>query len=407
MIGGRRNAALAVVLLLAVAPVAGCRHDDPGPSPCGWLAESPRSGAGRLAVLVDVSASTRSASGVGSVDYPPALREEIERAVTDQRTVALSAFGGPASDLSLTIRSTNWKEQARNAANQAGKREDARDCLTDDVRQVQQVQPTGGGTDVLRAVSQASAWLRMDSTAPSRHLVIATDGLVTHGCADLTRSRFRGQPEIDAIAGECLKGEIQPKELDGIAVTMIGVGHPAADQPIPGTAQAAWLRTLWARLCAEAGGTCAPDAGAVPRSTAAGPTAGTAAGAQDPPVSFGPDLTSFSVPGALFDTGRWTLRPEAARVLTRIAVQIRSKPYTKVVVEGYADPRAGGDVDNQTLSENRARAVAEALAADGVRSPQPRGMGPTTTCFDGTAVAPGDNSDAALQCLRRVDITAS
>ncbi|MGW3786420.1 OmpA family protein [Micromonospora chokoriensis] len=235
---------------------------------------------------------------------------------------------------------------------------------------------------------------------------MATDGLATHGCADLTRSKFRGEAEIDAIVAQCLKGELDAKDLDGINVTMVGIGHPAADQPMPSTTQTRWLRDLWAALCTGAGATGAPDASVVPPTDTAGPLAVPDGSPQDPPVRFEAAAAVFSLPGALFDTGGWTLPAEAGPVLTRIAVQIRSGPYTRVVVEGYADPRVGG-IDNKTLSENRARAVADALVADGVKSPLARGMGATRTCFDGTTVAPTDTSDAGLQCLRRVDITAS
>ncbi|MEU4399431.1 OmpA family protein [Micromonospora orduensis] len=406
MSGVRRSGVLCAATLLAALPVTtGCPPPPKKPT-CGWLAESPKAGVGRLAVLVDVSTSTRSASGVGSPDYPAALHGKIEQAVGEQRTVAISPFSGPSGNLSLTTRATNWKAQATNPKNLEGKREDAAGCLQDDVRQAQKTVPGRGGTDVLRAISQAAAWLRADPKAPTRELVVATDGLVTHGCADLSRSKFRGKPEIDAIVAECLKGELGVKDLDGITVTMVGVGHPGADQPMPSTAQVRWLRDMWAALCLAAGATGAPEAGSVPDTDTAGTVPAPDESVQDPPVRFGTDAAAFSLPGALFDTGRWTLRPEAAPVLARIAVQIRSSPYTRVVVEGYADPR-GGDVDNRTLSENRARAVADALAADGVRSPQSRGMGATTTCFDGTPVPATDTSDAGLQCLRRVDITAS
>ncbi|MEV7328376.1 OmpA family protein [Micromonospora sp. NPDC093244] len=406
MSGARRSALLCAVTLLAALPVTtGCPPPPKKPT-CGWLAESPEPGAGRLAVLVDVSTSTRSASGLGSPDYPTALRGRLEQAVGAQRTVAISPFSGPSGNLSLTTRVTNWKEQATNPKNLEGKRDDAADCLTDDVRQARQTTPGPGGTDVLRAITQAAAWLRADPKAPTRELVVATDGLVTHGCADLARSTSRGEQEIDAIVTECLKGELGGNDLDGITVTMVGVGHPSADQPMPSTAQARWLSDLWAALCGAAGATGTPEAVAVPDTDTAGTVPAPNESVQDPPVRLGTDAVAFSLSAALFDTGGWTLRPEAAPLLTAIAVQIRSRPYTRVVVQGYADPR-GGDVDNQTLSENRARAVADALAADGVRSPQPRGMGATRTCFNGTPVPATETSDAGLQCLRRVDITAS
>lgn len=67
----------------------------------------------------------------------------------------------------------------------------------------------------------------------------------------------------------------------------------------------------------------------------------------------------------LFDTGRATLKPGAARDLDRLAQALRDNANTRVKIEGYTDG-VGSDTYNQGLSERRAQSVADALQMRGV-----------------------------------------
>jgi outer membrane protein OmpA-like peptidoglycan-associated protein len=67
----------------------------------------------------------------------------------------------------------------------------------------------------------------------------------------------------------------------------------------------------------------------------------------------------------LFDTGRATLKPGAARDLDRLAQALQDNPNTRVKIEGYTDS-VGSDIYNQSLSERRAEAVVAALRTRGV-----------------------------------------
>lgn len=67
----------------------------------------------------------------------------------------------------------------------------------------------------------------------------------------------------------------------------------------------------------------------------------------------------------LFDTARSTLKPGADAMIDRIAGFLKQNEGTKVIVEGHTDSR-GSDEYNQRLSEQRAQAVADALASRGV-----------------------------------------
>lgn len=67
----------------------------------------------------------------------------------------------------------------------------------------------------------------------------------------------------------------------------------------------------------------------------------------------------------LFDTGRATLKPGAARDLDRLAQALKDNRNTRVKIEGYTDS-VGSETYNQGLSERRAEAVADALRTRGV-----------------------------------------
>jgi outer membrane protein OmpA-like peptidoglycan-associated protein len=67
----------------------------------------------------------------------------------------------------------------------------------------------------------------------------------------------------------------------------------------------------------------------------------------------------------LFDTGRATLKPGAARTIERLAQALKDNPNTRVMIEGHTDS-VGGDEYNMGLSERRAEAVADALRFRGV-----------------------------------------
>jgi outer membrane protein OmpA-like peptidoglycan-associated protein len=62
----------------------------------------------------------------------------------------------------------------------------------------------------------------------------------------------------------------------------------------------------------------------------------------------------------LFETGEAALKPESSEWLLSIARVLIFNPQAKVRVEGHTD-NVGSAASNQTLSENRAKAVAEAL----------------------------------------------
>ncbi|NYF77849.1 OmpA family protein [Granulicella arctica] len=67
----------------------------------------------------------------------------------------------------------------------------------------------------------------------------------------------------------------------------------------------------------------------------------------------------------LFDTGKYTLKPDTKISLAKVSGILQAYPGLKLQVEGYTDS-VGGDDYNQKLSENRAGAVRDFLVSQGV-----------------------------------------
>ncbi|OMG30125.1 cell envelope biogenesis protein OmpA [Actinomyces naeslundii] len=105
----------------------------------------------------------------------------------------------------------------------------------------------------------------------------------------------------------------------------------------------------------------------------------------------------------LFDFGSSDLRSEASTTLTNLATVLKESKAPKVQVQGHTDS-VSDDASNQTLSEQRAKAVTEALTSNGVTaSIESVGYGETKP------VAPNENSDgsdnpAGRRLNRRVEV---
>ncbi|WP_441389425.1 OmpA family protein [Ancrocorticia sp.] len=114
-----------------------------------------------------------------------------------------------------------------------------------------------------------------------------------------------------------------------------------------------------------------------------------------PVESCGTTITLDS--GVLFDPDEYVIRPDAAATLDSVAEALSDADVESAVVEGHTDSVRDTDW-NQTLSENRADAVAKALEDRGVTgSLETVGYGETRP------VAPND-TDAGRQENRRVEI---
>lgn len=103
----------------------------------------------------------------------------------------------------------------------------------------------------------------------------------------------------------------------------------------------------------------------------------------------------------LFDAGRATLNPGAARAIDQLATFLKENPARTIEIEGYTDS-VGSEQMNQTLSERRANAVKNALMDRGIESNRiaARGFG------EGNPVA-SNATAAGRQQNRRVEIVIS
>jgi outer membrane protein OmpA-like peptidoglycan-associated protein len=103
----------------------------------------------------------------------------------------------------------------------------------------------------------------------------------------------------------------------------------------------------------------------------------------------------------LFDTGKYTLRPEAREKLAKISGIILVYPDLRLAIEGNTD-NVGGDAMNQELSEQRAGAVRDYLAKQNIplTSMTSQGFGKTQP------VASNDTAEGRQQ-NRRVEIIVS
>jgi OOP family OmpA-OmpF porin len=401
------DAAAAVVTLTACAACQGWVPDELD-SRCGWMATTPASGsAGRTALLIDVSASTRSARESGAPDYAALLRSQIEAAVQRGDTVSIARFDGSATSVRWNESEFVTDAHRQNSTRSKREREQATLCLVEKVRHSAAVGPSQHGTDVLGAVDIAVQHL---PAAPVRRtIVVATDGLPTTGCADLTRAPIGADSEIEVIADLCVRRAELARGLDGVALYFAGIGHPAIDHPQPGTQKLRWLGRLWTTLCVRTGATCKVSVDSVPMAQAS--TGPSAPGFTDPTVPFsrerggvaGPaDPTVIDLPeAALFDTDSWRLRPEGLRTLRRVAADLRTTPGSTVEVHAYTDSR-GSIEHNRRLSCRRAKAVAAVLRAGGLKTVKAEGHGEKgLLCLDEWH-PDGTENHEALQCNRRV-----
>jgi outer membrane protein OmpA-like peptidoglycan-associated protein len=89
--------------------------------------------------------------------------------------------------------------------------------------------------------------------------------------------------------------------------------------------------------------------------------------------------------GVTFDVGSYTLKPAFRETLDKIAASMSQYPDSLIDVYGHTDS-TGSDMYNQTLSENRARTVADYLTTHGVAAARVRskGFGETMPVADNT-----------------------
>ena len=103
----------------------------------------------------------------------------------------------------------------------------------------------------------------------------------------------------------------------------------------------------------------------------------------------------------LFDTGKYSLKPNTQISLAKVAGILQAYPGLKLQVEGYTDS-VGGESYNQKLSENRADAVRDFLLAQGVSHDNI-----TSTGYGESSPVADNNSASGRSQNRRVQLVVS
>ena len=107
--------------------------------------------------------------------------------------------------------------------------------------------------------------------------------------------------------------------------------------------------------------------------------------------------------GILFDVDSYAIRPESSEVLNSLAQVLTQAGAPKATVAGHTDSVAD-DAYNQTLSEQRAQAVVDALHTAGTTTQlTPVGYGETQPAAPNTNPDGSDNP-GGRQLNRRVEI---
>lgn len=99
-----------------------------------------------------------------------------------------------------------------------------------------------------------------------------------------------------------------------------------------------------------------------------------------------------------FESGKSEIKPESQNIIDQIAEMLKSNPSLKTSIEGHTD-NVGTAASNQTLSENRAKAVMTALVSKGIDKTRfsAKGWGQTKPISD-------NSTDDGKAKNRRVEI---
>jgi outer membrane protein OmpA-like peptidoglycan-associated protein len=116
------------------------------------------------------------------------------------------------------------------------------------------------------------------------------------------------------------------------------------------------------------------------------------------PVDNGQAILVNLPEGVTFDVGSYSLKPEFRATLDKVADSLKQYPDSLIDVYGHTDS-TGSDAYNQTLSENRARTVANYLQMQGVSPARIRSQG-----YGETMPVADNATDEGRRKNRRVEI---
>ena len=107
--------------------------------------------------------------------------------------------------------------------------------------------------------------------------------------------------------------------------------------------------------------------------------------------------TTIALSNVFFETGKATLKPESTAELDKLVHTMIDYPNMQIEIRGHTD-NVGSDASNQTLSEDRAKAVMNYLLDHKVKSKRLNAAG-----FGSTKPVAGNDTPEGRQKNRRVE----
>jgi peptidoglycan-binding protein ArfA len=219
--------------------------------------------------------------------------------------------------------------------------------------------------------------------------------------ADTIRQAMPGANIVDNLT---VKPGVKAPEIAGLgalfgaALDVTGFGANLAGGPVTLTGTA---RNSEAKAAAESAAKATwPNVVVVNdiqvSSAGASPTAPAPAGTC---ATLQADITGLLKTPITFATDGFTVARDSAQVVAKIADMVKACQGVKLAVVGYTD-NTGGDAINVPLSENRAKAVADALVSDGLAE-----AGVTSRGAGAANPVAGNDTPAGRAQNRRVEIT--
>ncbi|MEU0937069.1 OmpA family protein [Embleya sp. NPDC005971] len=410
----RRRIAVTIAMIVTLLGTAtGCgAFETPQARPCAWLGKTDNDrdvGTAHTAVLVDRTASTRAGrdtpAGREVPDWPATVlaADYLAPEALEGGDLSVSGFDGTRTSIGWEVDRAVVTPVRGVARRRADERQRRTNCLRQRIGEVAGGTARTPNTDLLGALAATREQLGPQGR---RRVLVATDGLVNTGCADLRSVGF-DRAEIATIIESCARAGELP-DLAGIDVAIRGIGHLGTGNP-PSSPQTAWLVDLWQGMCAAAKAASCRVEGAARIVSAGGPADPLAEPAIDFPTgrttTAGPVTTIVLPDSLLFATDRAELSPEALAQLDDAAHRLIGLGRVRVVVTGNTDSR-GSKARGEELSQARADAVRTELLKRGVTDVTARGDADRhPMCspeYRGTVP-----DYRAMACNRRVEIVAT
>jgi OOP family OmpA-OmpF porin len=366
-----RATALTSSLLLVSALTAACTQTEK--SECWRMDDRERPESGITVLLTDVSGSVR--GGDDRPDYPKALKPQVDAAVERGDYVYAGSFDGTLGSIRWTAERKLTFSDAQQVPNQQGDREDFKECLNASVRDAAAAVAQADGTDVLAAIDVASQVGGRPGPG-GRTVVIATDGMGTRGCFDLTGGNAGRPAFIEALLRDCPSRAGWPRGLGTTSLVMVGVGHPGVGGSELNSSDVSFLGTLWQQACEKAkAAMCSVSALPLSHSGESAPDSRRT----DPPIRFVPGpatpkirtVVTFGT-DVLFATGSADIRAGGTDRLRQWARGTTG--VTAVEVVGHADVRDTAQ-KNARLSEDRSARRGYPVSGHAVRARRARPAG--------------------------------